>query len=207
MDMTQKSRLIEEINREISNCARCKSGPGTGTTPVFPRGNPDASCMLIGEGPGEQEELEQRPFVGAAGKLLEKTLLELGYEVERDFYITNIVKYRSFKDLTGGKRANKPPTVAQITAGRDILEREISIVSPKLVVALGAKASQWFLGKDFRLTQDRGKFYDWRGLIVLPTYHPAAILRAYTGEGRDRLENFRADLEKIKEIVRPGKAA
>lgn len=203
----RKIRLLEEIYEDVAECARCQGIPGVGTVPVSWRGSPDAACMLVGEGPGEQEEREGRPFVGAAGKLLDTTLSELGYDVKHGFYVTNIVKYRAFKVLPDGSKTNKPPTAKQTAAEREFLEREIAVVAPALIVALGAHAGRWFLGKDFKLTRDRGELYDWRDITVLPTYHPAAILRAYPGDGRDKLEDFRADLAKIETIVRPGRAA
>jgi len=193
---------------DIKNCVRCRTLPDVGDIPVFPRGNPDAAVMLVGEGPGEQEEKQQKPFVGAAGRLLEENLKDLGFDVKRDFYITNVVKYRSYQPLPSGRKKNKPPTVRQINMEREFLEREISVVKPKLIVALGAKASQWFLGKDFKLTQDHGKFFNWHGITVMSTYHPAALLRAYAISGvKERLDEFKSDLARIREIIKPSMAA
>lgn len=204
----EKSSAIKDIVEDIANCERCRELSGVGDIPVFPRGNPHAHIMLIGEGPGEQEEKQQTPFVGAAGKLLEETLKEIGFNTEIDFYITNIVKYRSYKPLPSGKKKNKPPTVKQINSEREFLEREVAVVKPKLIVTLGAKSSQWFLGKDFKLTEEHGKFYNWHGITILPTYHPAAVLRAYAaGAGEDRMSDFKDDLRKIKEVIEPEVAA
>ncbi|MCL6472026.1 MAG: uracil-DNA glycosylase [Firmicutes bacterium] len=208
MSELDKSEVIKKIEEDIANCRQCRELPDVGNTPVFPRGNPDANCMLVGEGPGEQEEKQQKPFVGRAGKLLEDVLRDLGFEVDQDFYITNVVKYRSCKKIPGGKRSNKPPSARQINLEREFLEREIAVVKPKLIVALGAKASQWFLGKDFKLTQDHGKFFNWHGIAVLPTFHPAAILRAFmVSEGEERMQEFREDLQKIRDIIKPAAAA
>jgi len=207
MTKVNKSEVFKKISEDISACEQCRALDGVGDTPVFPRGNLDAICMLVGEGPGEQEERRQKPFVGAAGRLLEDTLKGLGFNTERDFYITNIVKYRSFKMLPSGEKANKPPTVKQANIEREFLEREIAAMKPRLIVALGAKASQWFLGKEFKLTRDHGKFYNWHGINVLPTYHPAAVLRARAiGDGQ-MMQEFKEDLRKIKEVVKPGIAA
>lgn len=208
MPEVEKSSAIENIVEDITACERCRGLSGVGNMPVFPRGNPHAHIMLVGEGPGEQEEKQRRPFVGSAGKLLEETLKDLGFDIENDLYITNIVKYRSYKPLPSGKKKNKPPTVKQINNEREFLEREIAVVKPKLIVALGAKSSRWFLGKDFKLTEERGKFYNWHGITILPTYHPAAILRAYAaGAGEDRMSDFKNDLRRIKEIIGPEVAA
>ncbi|HZD59010.1 MAG TPA: uracil-DNA glycosylase [Anaerolineae bacterium] len=208
MAKIDKSQVLREINEDIAGCDRCRALPGVGDIPVFPRGNTDALAMLVGEGPGEQEERQQKPFVGSAGRLLEETLKGFGFNVERDFYITNVVKYRSFTLRPPGRKVNKPPTVKQMNTEREFLEREIAMVKPKLIVALGAKASQWFLGKDFKLTQERGEFYNWHGITILPTYHPAAILRARAiGDGEERIRDFKQDLQKIKEIIKPSIAA
>lgn len=208
MPQSEKLYAIKKILENIAKCERCRSLAGVGDIPVFPRGNPNARCMLIGEGPGEQEENQQKPFVGSAGKLLENTLQTLGYDMEEDFYITNVVKYRSFKLLASGKKENKPPSIKQINNEREFLEREIAAIKPKLIVTLGSKASRWFLGKDFKLAQNHGKFFSWNGIYILPTYHPAAILRAYAAGGQnERKRDFESDLKKIREIVKPAAAA
>ncbi|HEY3374417.1 MAG TPA: uracil-DNA glycosylase [Candidatus Aquicultor sp.] len=202
------NKAIRDVIADIEACANCRDLAGVSDVPVFPRGNPNAPGVIVGEGPGEQEEREQQPFVGASGRLLQSTLEGLGFDVARDFYITNVVKHRAFEPLPSGKRKNKPPTVKQINAERQFLERELEAVHPKLIVTLGAKASRWFLGKDFKLTQDHGKFYRWHAIPVLPTFHPAAVLRAYSiGGGEGRLQEFARDLAKIREIIQPGKAA
>lgn len=207
MPKNEKEEAIKNIIEDIASCKPCKELPDVGNIPVFPRGNPLAAGMLVGEGPGEQEERQQKPFVGAAGKLLTETLTKMGYDVNRDFYITNIVKYRSYKALPGGRKKNKPPTIKQINTERDFLEREIAAVKPKLITTLGAKASQWFLGKDFKLTEERGKFYNWHGITILPTFHPAAVIRAKAVGEEERIREFRDDLGKIREVIKPSIAA
>ncbi|MHB8840920.1 MAG: uracil-DNA glycosylase [Candidatus Aquicultor sp.] len=208
MSKMNKTVALQEIIEDIKDCEQCRALTGVGDRPVFPRGNPNAHCMLIGEGPGEKEEQLQKPFVGAAGRLLEHTLTDLRFDVNRDFYITNVVKHRSYKPLPSGKKQNKPPTVKQINIEREFLEREIALVKPRLIVALGAKASQWFLGKDFKLTENHGKFYNWHGIEILPTFHPSAVLRSYAaGDEGERQHEFESDLQKIRDIVSPEQAA
>ncbi len=207
MSKNEKEEAIKNIIEDIAGCKPCRELPDVGNIPVFPRGNPLAAAMLVGEGPGEQEERQQKPFVGAAGKLLTETLTNMGYDVNRDFYITNIVKYRSYKALPGSRKKNKPPTIRQINVEHDFLEREIAAVKPKLITALGAKASQWFLGKDFKLTKERGKFYNWHGITILPTFHPAAVIRAKAVGEEERIREFRDDLGKIREVIKPSIAA
>lgn len=207
MYRNEKENAIKKIIKDIADCKPCRELPDVGDIPVFPRGNPSAACMFVGEGPGEQEERQQKPFVGTAGKLLTETLAGMGYDVNRDFYITNVVKYRSYKALPDGRKKNKPPTVKQINSERDFLKREIAVVKPKLIVALGAKASQWFLGKDFKLTEERGRLYTWHGISILPTFHPAAVIRAMAAGGEERMREFKDDLEKIRDIIKPGMAA
>jgi len=197
-----KSVVLQRIIEDIKKCEQCRTLTGVGDRPVFPRGNPNARCMLVGEGPGEKEEQMQKPFVGTAGRLLEHTLTNLGFDVNRDFYITNVVKHRSYKPLPSGKKENKPPTVKQINIEHEFLDRETALVKPKLIVTLGAKAGQWFLGKDFKLTENHGKFYNWHGIEILPTFHPAAVLRSYAaGDEGERQHEFEHDLRKIRDII------
>lgn len=206
--MNQIEAAIKAIAKDIESCDACSLLPGVSDIPVFPRGNVHARCMLVGEGPGEQEELQRKPFVGASGALLESVLKSFGFNPDADFYITNVVKHRAFELLANGKKKNKPPSARHIETEREFLVREIKAIKPKLIVALGAKAAQWFLGKGFKLTQEHGKLFTWQDITVLPTYHPSAILRArMVGAGDERRREFERDLSKIAEIIAPSNAA
>ncbi len=197
--MLDKEKIIEEIGSEVETCAECKTREGDRL--VLGRGNPNSRLLIVGEGPGEQEERQGRPFVGAAGHLLDRTLGELGLDAEKDFYVTNVVFYRSYR-LVDSKKQNKPPTSGQIEACRPFLERLIGAINPFLIIALGAKSAQWFLGADFKLTEGRGGVYEWRSIKVLPTYHPAAVLRAFGTGAEERRRRFAEDLAKAASIVR-----
>ena len=147
--------------------------------------HPQVAIMMIGEQPGDQEDKQGRPFVGPAGKLLDKALEEA--EIDRGaVYVTNAVKH--FKWEPRGKiRLHKKPNMKEIHACRPWLDAELDTVRPKLIVALGATAAQGLLGSGFRITQAHGKVQDVPGLPpVIATLHPSAILRAQTEEDRHR---------------------
>lgn len=198
--MLDKDKIVEEIRSEAEMCFECKTNEDDPL--VFARGNPNSRFMIVGEGPGEQEERQGRPFVGAAGHLLDRTFKALGLDTEKDFFVTNIVFYRSYRTTTDAKKENKPPSAGQIEACRPFLERLIGAVNPLLIVALGAKSAQWFLGGDFKLTEGRGRVYEWRGIKILPTFHPAAVLRAFGAGAQERRLQFEKDLAKAGSLVR-----
>src|ERR1700751_981706 len=146
---------------------------------------PQVAIMMIGEQPGDKEDKEGRPFVGPAGKLLDKCLEEAEID-RRKVYVTNAVKH--FKWEPRGKlRIHKKPNMKEITACRPWLDAELESVHPKMIVALGATAAQGLLGSSFRITQDHGKVQNATGLPpIVATLHPSAILRARTEQDRDR---------------------
>jgi DNA polymerase len=146
---------------------------------------PKAAIMMIGEQPGDREDREGRPFVGPAGRLLDKCLEETGID-RRTVYVTNAVKH--FKWEPRGKlRIHKKPTMREIQACRPWLEAELEAVRPQLIVCLGATAAQSLLGTGFRVTQAHGELQHVEGLPpMMATLHPSAILRARTEEDRDR---------------------
>lgn len=153
---------------------------------------PKVTIMMIGEQPGNQEDLEGRPFVGPAGKLLDKCLEEANI-ARREVYVTNAVKH--FKWEPRGKlRIHKKPSMKEIHACRPWLEAEREVVRPELIVCLGAVAAQSLLGSGFKITQSHGKVQHREGLPpVIATLHPAAILRARTPADRDRDKNLFLD--------------
>lgn len=162
---------------------------------------PKVAIMMIGEQPGDREDKEGRPFVGPAGKLLDKCLEEAAID-RRKVYVTNTVKH--FKWEPRGKlRIHKKPTMKEIHACRPWLEAELEAVHPKLVVCLGATAAQALLGSAFRITQSHGKLQQPDGLPpVIATMHPSAILRARTEEDRARdTRTFLDDLRQIASFV------
>jgi DNA polymerase len=156
---------------------------------------PKVAIMMIGEQPGDQEDKQGRPFVGPAGKVLDKALDEAGID-RSEVYVTNAVKH--FKWEPRGKlRIHKKPTMKEINACRPWLDAELETVHPKLIVALGATAAQGLLGSGFRITQAHGKVQEVPGLPpIIATLHPSAILRAQTGE--DRHSQMRTLVEDLR---------
>lgn len=135
---------------------------------VFGEGNPDAHLMFIGEAPGAQEDLEGRPFVGRSGKLLNK-LLQLANTERKDVFITNIVKCRPPN--------NRKPTPTEMDRGRSLLFKQMQIIRPQVVCTLGASALEGLLNRPISITKTRGKLFNLGDFLILPTYHPAFILR------------------------------
>jgi len=163
---------------------------------------PQVAIMMIGEQPGDQEDKQGRPFVGPAGKLLDKALEEA--EIDRSkVYVTNAVKH--FKWEPRGKlRIHKKPGMKEINACRPWLDAEIETVKPKLIVALGATAAQGLLGSSFRITQEHGKMQEVPGIPpIIATLHPSAILRARTEEERhEQMRTLVEDLREAKRVAR-----
>ena len=164
--------------------------------------NPAVTIMMIGEQPGDREDHEGRPFVGPAGKLLDKCLEEAGIDRTR-VYVTNAVKH--FKWEPRGKlRIHKKPSIKEVRACRPWLDAELETLHPKLVICLGATAAQGLLGSAFKITQQHGKLQQVPGLPpIIATLHPSAILRATTEEDRHRQRaTFVEDLSIAAAIAR-----
>ncbi len=157
--------------------------------------------MFVGEQPGDQEDLEGRPFVGPAGKLLDRALEDAGID-RKKVYVTNAVKHFSWEPR-GKRRIHKKPNAVEIAACRPWLDAEIATLRPKIIVLLGATAAQSLLGRDFRVTQHRGEFLKSElAPYVMATVHPSSILRAPDEQARhDAMKQFITDLKKIARIV------
>jgi uracil-DNA glycosylase len=160
---------------------------------------PKIAIMMIGEQPGDQEDKQGRPFVGPAGKLLDRALEEA--EIDRSkVYVTNAVKHFKWEPR-GKQRIHKKPSMKEINACRPWLDAELETVKPKLIVALGATAAQGLLGSSFRITQSHGRVQDAPGLPpIIATLHPSSILRAQTDE--DRHAQMRTLVEDLREVAR-----
>jgi DNA polymerase len=166
---------LEAVREQLGDCRRCELCQGR-TTIVFGDGNPDADLMFVGEGPGEQEDLRGLPFVGRAGELLTQ-MIERGLEIPRSsVYICNIVKCRPPR--------NRTPLPPEVAACRPFLDGQIEAVQPKVIVALGKPAASLLLGRDVRITRVRGTWHEYCGIPLMPTLHPAYVLREYTPENR-----------------------
>lgn len=169
------STPLAAVREELGDCTRCRLSEGR-TQIVFGDGDPDANLMFIGEGPGEQEDLQGVPFVGRAGELLTK-MIEAGLGIERrTVYICNIVKCRP--------PGNRNPAAGEVDACRSFLDGQIDAVSPRAIVTLGKPAASLLLGREVAITRIRGQWHEYRGIPLMPTLHPAYVLRQYTEENR-----------------------
>ena len=168
------------------------------TQTVFGEGAPHARVMLVGEQPGDKEDLEGKPFVGPAGSVLDKGLVAAGID-RRDVYVTNAVKHFKWEPR-GKRRIHKKPNQLEIMACRPWLEAEIAVVKPEVVVCLGATAAQSLLGSSFKVTQRRGEMIRHHlAPYVTATVHPSSILRAPDEERRhEEMARFIDDLRKVK---------
>ncbi|MEW5762346.1 MAG: uracil-DNA glycosylase [Bacillota bacterium] len=160
-------RTLEELRRELEGCTRCPLAAGR-THIVFGEGNPHARLMLVGEGPGADEDRLGRPFVGAAGQLLDKILAAAGITRE-EVYIANIVKCRP--------PGNRVPLRAEAEACLPWLKQQIRLINPRIIVVLGSTALQYLVDPQARITAWRGRWLEKGGVRIMPTYHPAALLR------------------------------
>jgi len=173
-----------------------------GTQAVLGEGPRQAAVLFVGEQPGDQEDLAGRPFVGPAGRLLDEAFAEVGIP-RQEVFVTNAVKHFKWEPR-GKRRIHQKPTLGEIKACRPWLETEIAIVQPQGIVCLGATAAQSLLGPQFRITRDRGRFFDseWASWITA-TLHPSAILRMPDREKKEEaralfLEDLRAVLKRLR---------
>ncbi len=164
-----KQLFLNELYEPYKNCNACPLGSLGRKKVVFGRGNPDAKLMLIGEGPGRDEDLQGIPFVGRSGKLLTTVLASLGIE-ESEVYITNIVKCRPPKNRT-------PSPEESNTCMKTLLEKQLSIVQPLAICTLGTCATKTLLKSSLEISKLRGTIQSYLSIPVIPTYHPAYILR------------------------------
>ena len=174
-------RALREAARGCTACPLWK----TGTQTVFGEGRKRAPLMLVGEQPGDQEDLAGRPFVGPAGRVLDEALAEAGIE-RADAYLTNVVKHFKWEPR-GKRRLHQKPNWSEIAACRPWVEAELAVVKPRVLVCLGAVAAQALLGRDVRVTRDRGRPLESPlAPVALATVHPSSILRAPDREARER---------------------
>jgi DNA polymerase len=168
---------------------------------VFGEGKPAAPLMLVGEQPGDQEDLTGKPFVGPAGKLLDRALEEAGID-RSAAYLTNVVKHFKWEGR-GKRRIHAKPAWSEMTACRPWLDAELAVVEPRVLVCLGATAAQALLGRDFRVSRQRGELVESSlAPYVTATIHPSSILRQRDEESRHaELEAFVADLRKVAGLL------
>lgn len=187
---------IKSLAQAAAGCRACDLYRNA-TQTVFGEGAHDAEVMLVGEEPGDKEDKAGHPFVGPAGKLLDKALIEAGIDRDR-VYITNAVKH--FKWEPRGKiRLHKKPSAGEIKACRPWLDAEIAVLHPRAIVVMGSTAAQSLLGREFKVTQHRGEFLESPyAQYVTATIHPSAILRAPDNESRRaEMRRFVDDLKGV----------
>lgn len=179
-----KSNSLKVIQDEVKSCTKC-SLHSTRTQTVFSRGSSEASLCIVGEAPGEDEDLQGIPFVGRSGALLDKALTEAGLDVEKDIYVCNIIKCRPPK--------NRKPTEEECSSCIDYLEEQLKLLSPKVIVALGNTAVSGLLPFDGGITKLHGKFFKRGDILVMPCYHPSYVLR--NGSSGPIYNEFKQDLQ------------
>ncbi len=163
----EKINSLDELKKYLDGCKKCKLYKNRKNI-VFGEGNPDAELVFVGEAPGREEDIEGRPFVGEAGRLLTRIIKAMGLE-RRDVYICNVVKCRPPR--------NRDPEIDEIKACLPFLKTQLRIISPKVICTLGRIAAQALIGRDFKITQQRGRWYSYKDIPVMPTFHPAYLLR------------------------------
>ncbi|MDL2258557.1 uracil-DNA glycosylase [Eubacteriales bacterium OttesenSCG-928-K08] len=176
----------EWLTTQIADCRACDLCQ-TRTNIAFGEGNKNADILFIGEGPGREEDLQGRPFVGPAGQLLDKMLAAIGLYRE-DVYIANIVKCRPPQ--------NRVPLEEEANACITYLRAQTALIKPRIIVCLGATAAKYVYDKDVRITRDRGHWKQKNGVYILPTYHPAALLR-----DPPKKHEAWADFQQIRKIL------
>jgi uracil-DNA glycosylase len=199
-DFLPQRKTLPALREAARGCRGCDLWQ-RGTQTVFGEGRTGAEVMLVGEQPGNDEDLQGRPFVGPAGRVLDKALAAAGIDRE-DVYVTNAVKHFKWEPR-GKRRIHKKPNGMQIAACRPWFDEEVKAVHPKVIVCLGATAAQALLGKDFRVTQDRGKLIETGAVPIIATVHPSSILRAPDDESRHQeMARFIDDLRVVATQIR-----
>jgi uracil-DNA glycosylase len=190
LPLARRRRTLADVRAELGDCTRCKLH-GTRRSIVFGVGAPDAPLMFVGEGPGEQEDRRGEPFVGPAGELLDKMIEAMGWSRDT-VYIHNVVSCRP--------PGNRNPQPDEVAACKPFLEARIAAIAPRIIVALGRPAANTLLGTDAPISTLRGRFHDRNGIKVMPTFHPAYLLRE-----PDRKRDAWADLKLVMgELARLG---
>jgi len=187
----ERRETLVKIRADLGDCRRCRLAAGRRHI-VFGSGNPQARLVFVGEGPGQEEDRQGEPFVGAAGQLLTKIIQAMKLS-RADVYICNIIKCRP--------PGNRNPAPDEIAACSPFLERQIAAIKPRLICALGTFAAQTLLATNAPISKLRGAFYPYRGVRVLPTYHPAFLLR-----NPERKRDVWEDVQKLMQEMDGGRA-
>lgn len=196
LDPAAKAAGFAELREKVLACVKCPNLVAARKTVVFGVGNPDAQLMFVGEAPGADEDEQGEPFVGKAGQLLTKIIQAMGLQ-RSDVYIANILKCRP--DTPGQSAGNRKPTPEEMQTCIPWLHQQIDLIRPRVLVALGATAVEGLLGKTIGITRLRGNWQTYRGIPLMPTYHPAYLLRNQAmSEKRKVWEDMLAVMEKLK---------
>jgi len=183
-----KAFSLEEVRKELGDCQRCSLGR-VRTSLVFGEGNPKADIVFVGEAPGRDEDVQGRPFVGRAGQLLTRIIIAMGLKRE-DVYICNILKCRP--------PGNRNPRPEEIITCEPFLVKQLQAINPKVICALGTFAAHTLLKTDVPITVLRGKFHTYHGIQLMPTYHPAFLLRNPAAK-----KQVWEDVQKIMKVLSP----
>lgn len=183
---SKKSGLLDPVKREVFSCRRCPLYK-TKKNYVFSDGDPEARLVFVGEAPGGDEDIQGVPFVGRAGQLLTKMIEAMGLR-RQDVYICNVIKCRPPN--------NRAPLPEEVAACKDYLLRQVGIISPKVICCLGKHATEALLGTEVFITKIRGKEFEFNGVTLIPTYHPAYLLRNPSAK-----KEVWQDLKKIMKIL------
>jgi uracil-DNA glycosylase len=196
--MIPPNPTLRKVAEAAKGCRACDLWR-SGTQTVFGEGRAKAELMLVGEQPGDQEDLAGRPFVGPAGKLLDRALEEAGIDRELA-YVTNVVKHFKWQPR-GKRRIHQKPNAAEISACRPWLDAELALIKPEVLVCLGATAAQALLGRQFRVSRDRGvPVQSDLAPVVMATVHPSSILRSENREEETAL--LVEDLRRVAKALR-----
>jgi uracil-DNA glycosylase len=195
--MEPKEKELGELRAEVEKCRKCRLC-GTRTQTVFGEGSADAEVLFIGEGPGKQEDLTGRPFVGRAGELLTR-IIENGMGVPRSsVYIANLVKCRPTVDMK--MERDRPPDPLELETCAPYLMKQVDIIRPKVIIALGSPSAKFLLNTATGITRIRGEWGAYRGIPVMPTYHPSYLLRN-GGETSPLRRDVWNDIKKVMERI------
>ena len=189
------TRTLEEVKREALTCTKCRLAGGR-TQVVFGVGHPTADLMFIGEAPGFHEDKQGEPFVGAAGQLLTTLLGDIGLTREQ-VYIANVLKCRP--------PGNRDPMPDEIEECKPWLKEQIDLIDPRVIATLGNFSTQLLLGRKVGITKVRGQRFDWRGRVLIPTFHPAAVLRG--GGAGLQMQQIGEDFAMIRKTLDEAPAA
>ncbi len=198
--MESKELKLQSLREKVEQCSCCPLAATRART-VFGEGDPEAEVMFIGEGPGRQEDLTGRPFVGRAGELLTR-IIELGMGIPRsDVFIANLVKCRPTVDMK--MERDRPPDRDELTSCSPYIRQQVEIIQPRVIVALGSPSAKFLLDTTTGITALRGRWGEYCGIPVMPTYHPSYILRN-GGEASPLRRDVWDDIKKVlRKLGRP----